>query len=334
MTWHGRLPEGVELRDHKPGKGFSLSVSIPGGEDGLHPLVCPDHPEHRFKAAVTSDKNGAGQAWCPYCGRHAAASEFMSAQRVVLDAAARAAAEQYVRDRLNKMMSDAFRGNKHVTFTPGRPAPRRSLPKVEIEPTRRVMTCNRCGAVAAVYGLAVYCCECGQLAPAQHLGEVLRVHRDRMEALDLLPADTRLLLDESGVTTVTYESTIKDGFGTLETYLKARFTEDAPAVAATLQSTVFQRLKQARDLYADHLGVDLVAAVGQGTWDALLQAASLRHVLTHNSGMIDAKFLKQNTEWPQAEGQRVHVSRAAAFGYLDALDAFTAGILAPAPDQP
>jgi hypothetical protein len=37
--------------------------------------------------------------------------------------------------------------------------------------------------------------------------------------------------------------------------------------------------------------VDLEAAGGSQVWAALLQAAAIRHVPTHNAGVIDAKFL-------------------------------------------
>jgi len=78
-----------------------------------------------------------------------------------------------------------------------------------------------------VYGLAIYCPSCGQLAPAQQFVELVRVQRDRLAALDGLDAQTRRNLVEAGVVTSIYESTFKDGFGALETYLKDRFQQDA-----------------------------------------------------------------------------------------------------------
>jgi hypothetical protein len=78
-----------------------------------------------------------------------------------------------------------------------------------------------------VYGLAIYCPACGQLAPAQQFAELVRVQRDRLAVLDGLDAPTRRDLMEAGVVSATYESTFKDGFGALETYLKGRFQQEA-----------------------------------------------------------------------------------------------------------
>ena len=58
-----------------------------------------------------------------------------------------------------------------------------------------------------MYGLAIYCPSCGQLAPAQQLVELVRVQRDRLAALDRLDAPTHRNLLETGVITSIYEST-------------------------------------------------------------------------------------------------------------------------------
>jgi hypothetical protein len=178
-----------------------------------------------------------------------------------------------------------------------------------------------------VYDLAIYCPSCGQLAPAQQLVELVRVQRDRLAALDGLDAQRRRDLVEAGVVTSIYESTFKDGFGALETYLKDRFQQEAKSVAKPPATTTFQRLLDTNELYQQHLGVDLEAAVGAQVWAALLQAAAIRHVLTHNAGVIDAKFLTRVTGWPQRVGERLQVRRADADRFLDVLEQFAAAVL-------
>ena len=73
--------------------------------------------------------------------------------------------------------------------------------------------------------------------------------------------------------------------------------------------------------------MDLAAAVGPDVWAALLEAAAIRHVLTHNAGIVDDKFLARMPDWSQTLGQRLHVSRSRAEGFLDALEAFAAQAL-------
>ena len=245
----GRLKRGLH-----PERNFAV------GDDGLAPLQCPADADHRFKVALTQSASGEPSGcYCPYCGTQAATDEFMADQMPLLEAAMEAAAEQYADQALDDILSKAF-GKRagarspsglfdvSISYQPGRPPPRRILPTYDIEPTRRTMRCNRCSEAFAVYGLAIYCPTCGQLAPAQQFAELIRVQRDRLPVFDGLDAQTRREFLEAGVVTSTYESTLKDGFGALETYLKNRFQQDAKNVTKPQATTTFQRLDDTNEL--------------------------------------------------------------------------------------
>jgi hypothetical protein len=146
-------------------------------------------------------------------------------------------------------------------------------------------------------------------------------------ALDRLDDQTRRDLVEAWVVTSIYESALKDGFGALETYVKNRFQQEAKNLTKPPTTTTFQRLQDTNELYQQHLGVELEAAVGAQVWAALLQAAAIRHVLTHNAGVIDAKFLTPVTGWPQRQEERLQVRRADADRFLDVLEQFAAAVL-------
>ncbi len=185
--------------------------------------------------------------------------------------------------------------------------------------------------VRRLYGLAVYCPNCGQLAPAQQFVELIRMHREGLAALDALPADVKRGLAESGVLSANYENTIKDGFGALETYLKARFETEAPHVTLRGKGNIFQRLDEAADLYRKHLGVDIPGLLGHRQWEHLKQIAAMRHVLVHNAGIVDAKFLDRPPDWPQRAGQRLQIKRTDAGGFLDLLDRLPTAVAKPSP---
>jgi hypothetical protein len=181
------------------------------------------------------------------------------------------------------------------------------------------MQCVACDERVAVYGLAIYCPNCGAMAPAQQFAELLRVQQDRLAVLDALPAEHKRALSDSGVLTATYESTIKDGFSSLETYLKARFITDAPQVSFAGKGAIFQRLPEAADLYREHLGIDLPGLAGREGWNHLRRVAAIRHVLVHNAGIVDAKFLDRLPDSPHQIGQRLSVKESDARRLLDVL---------------
>lgn len=333
-NWRDRLPEGVECQDKVP-DGFTLTVAMPTGDDGLLPLVCPVAPDHRFKVRVIqSSDESPGDCLCPYCGYTAPAWDFMPAQMARVQEAAAGFGEQYLQQLFSDIFGDAARGYSGSSSTgiswsyrPGTLPPTRSLPAYEIEPTRRSMTCLHCGETFAVYGLAIYCPKCGQLAPQQQFAELIRVQRDRLAALERLDDDIRRELEEAGVFTINYESTFKDGFTALETYLKNRFDREATNVTRQPSSMTFQRLDDTNALYVAHVGIDLRQRAGQALWDELQQAAAIRHVLAHNNGVIDDKFLARQPGWPQRLGERIQVRRTDVGSFVDALVRFTAAVL-------
>jgi len=326
-NWRDRLPEGVEYQDKTP-DGFTLTVAMPAGDDGLLPLVCPVEPDHRFKVRVIQGSGGSpSDCHCPYCGHIAPTWDFMPAQMARVQEAAAGFGEQYLQQLFSDMLGDMARRSSGWSYRPGTLPPTRSLPAYEIEPTRRSMTCLHCGETFAVYGLAIYCPECGQLAPQQQFTELVRVQRDRLAALERLDDDIQRELKEAGVFTINYESTFKDGFTALETYLKNRFDREATNVTKQPSTTTFQRLDDTNALYVAYVGIDLRQRAGQPLWDELQQAAAIRHVLVHNNGVIDDKFLARQPGWPQRLGERIQVRRTDVGSFVDALERFTAAVL-------
>jgi hypothetical protein len=317
------------------GGEYTIIVAMLTGDDSLVPLVCPVEPDHRIKVRVIQSSSGSSSdCHCPYCGHTAPTWDFLPAQMARVQAAAAGVGQQYLQQLFSDIFGDLDRRHSgssgagiSLSYRPGTPPPSRPLPAYEIEPTQRSMTCLHCGETFAVYGLVIYCPECGQLAPQQQLAELVRVQRDRLAALERLDDDIRRELKKAGVFTATYESTFKDGFTALETYLKNRFHREATNVAKQPLSTTFQRLDDTNALYVAYVGVDLRQRAGQPLWDELQQAAAIRHVLGHNNGVIDDKFLTRQPRWPQRLGERIQVRRADVDSFVDALERITAAVL-------
>ena len=76
------------------------------------------------------------------------------------------------------------------------------------------------------------------------------------------------------------------------------------------KGSVFQRLDDASQLYRDHLSIDFPAALGTSDWDRLCVLYGVRHLLTHNNGVVDAKHV---TRFPNSVvGKRVNATSADA----------------------
>jgi hypothetical protein len=46
----------------------------------------------------------------------------------------------------------------------------------------------------------------------------------------------------------------------------------------------------------------------------------MRHVLVHNAGIVDARFLDRLPKWPQQTGQRIQIKKSDASGFVTLLE--------------
>ena len=78
------------------------------------------------------------------------------------------------------------------------------------------------------------------------------------------------------------------------------------------KGNVFQRLDDSAQLYRDHLAIDLAAVLGATAWDRLCILYGVRHLLTHDNGVVDSKHLARFPSRGFVIGQRVSVIPADA----------------------
>ena len=175
------------------------------------------------------------------------------------------------------------------------------------------MTHEACGLTYAAFGLAVYCPRCGETAPHEQFAELMEVQRRALSLFDDLPSEKRAEYEATGVITRTYETSVKDTFGALETLLRDEFLARTPGGAALVKGrgNVFQRLGDASALYQEHLDVDLAGAAGDA-WTTCLEGMAVRHILVHNNGVIDERYIAAVPTAAAKLGTRVSLDRQTA----------------------
>lgn len=97
-----------------------LTISVPSDDDGFVTLQC-SFCDGRFKLTVNDfESDEVVQIFCPYCGLPNEGHELLTDE--VMEQA-NILAENYAKSLLNDFTSDlrkSFRGNKNVSFKPGR----------------------------------------------------------------------------------------------------------------------------------------------------------------------------------------------------------------------
>jgi sarcosine oxidase delta subunit len=338
-----RKPEGVG-DIHETEDGFEVPISIPADEDGYFGRECPAC-EAPFK--MRSDEYGALpdelELTCPYCGHREEHSAFMSsAQHERVMAAAEGLVQQWLHSEVNNMLGRTFdrrsstprRSGSFISidwsYTPGTPPPVRELPEAVEEQTRRIVECSTCGNHHAVYSATSFCPVCGPRPATEKVREAIVAAREALTVEDRLGEDERETLRAAGVFERFAVDAIESSVSLFEMFAREQFA-DRVADAATLtagKGNVFQRLDDTADLFSEHASVDMVGLAGADRWDRLKRAFVRRHVLMHNGGIVDQKFLDRVPDSDLRLGQRLVVRRSDAAQALDDLEAIVGAVSA------
>jgi len=81
---------------------------------------------------------------------------------------------------------------------------------------------------------------------------------------------------------------------------------DAEVVKTKIQhiKTSFQNLNRSKSIFTDEFGTDIFQVLNSEDLEFLQVQFSKRHVLTHNLGLVDEKYLTQVKSW-QKPGQEI-----------------------------
>ena len=320
--WDGlerfRMAPGADLVG-RDGDSFKVRVSIPGDEHGFFGRQCPSC---RQIFRVDGDDYEALPddlvLWCVYCGHHQDHSEFMTQQQ--LDRALRAAGDLGVQI-VGQALDDAFRGFRSSRRRPSRsrsglsisiqyrskPFYPEPLPGIDEEKLVRSRTCAGCSLRYAVFGEHRFCPVCGKLPPMVVALDALSAETARLDGLGQVPAALAASLREQGVFTRLWVDTLENLVGVVETLSSAVFRAAVPDAQQRLngKGNIFQRLDDTADLFIAAGYPDLRGAVDADSWQRLLEFWAMRHVFTHNDGLVDAKFLTKVPTSLLGIGQRL-----------------------------
>lgn len=335
-----RKPEGVGDIEYTD-DGFTTGVSIPLDEDGFLGRECPAC-EGPFK--IHGDDYDAlpedPVLTCPYCGHEQDHSSFLTRAQVErVDAAVNAIAEQYVHGALNDMLGNAFGGPKQrsrpgsfisieTSYTPGSPPPIKALPEIVEERVRRIVQCSSCGNRHAVFSASSFCPICGPRPAAETVLEALTAAREALAMEDRFGEDERETLRAAGVFERFAVDAIESTVSLFEMFAREQFARRV-ADAATHSAgkgNVFQRVDDTAALFSEHASVDVVELVGAARWERLKRAFARRHVLTHNGGIVDQKFLDRVPDSGLKLGQKLVIRRVDAAQALDDVEAVVRAI--------
>lgn len=311
-----------------------VSVPVASDEKGYLDCQCPSETcEFFFKVNAEDWKNIVKdeEVWCPFCRHEAPAKQWCSKAQIEH---AKEQALAFVKDEIhNALVSGARQFNQSqpkngfITMSmtvSGGPVVSKVIPAQAAEAMQLEIACEQCHTRFAVIGSAYFCPACGHNSVTQTFADSLRKIRAKLDNIETV----RIAItesagkDESELTCRSLlESGLSDGVVAFQKYCDGLY-----AKFGTSATNVFQRLDQGSNLW--------VAAVGKGydSWltpDELAELNVLfqrRHILAHNEGIVDQKYIAKSGDATYKVGQRIVVARQDVLAMLSYLDKLGVGL--------
>ncbi len=310
---------------------FSMQVELPVDAVGMVARECTDET---CSPGVFKVKGGTGitsghkEAYCPYCRAAADPEDFATreqlryAEDVAADEAA-AGAERMFADALG------LGPNRKLTMDGGlfpieismEVSPRPPVRRPWEQQFRRDLTCPHCTVEHAVYGLAVWCPDCGRDIFTTHVETESQVLRAMLNDIERRSAELGPRVAARDI-----ENGLEDVVSTFEVALKAmtrrRLLADGNSVQEvndTMKKEIrnrFQGYEGAAKLLNQLFSLDITGALAPEALKRFKRTLEKRHPITHNLGIVDRKYLER-VRTSEAEGRDVNVDEQEVLEALD-----------------
>lgn len=319
---------------------YTMRIELPTDSVGMtarectHSACSPGAFKIKYGTGLSEEQT---EAFCPYCRSSADPEEFATSEQLQY---AEDIAMKEVEDGLERMIKSAFgmgSSNKKkygdgliTTEMSYKRSGRRHVRRPREEQLRRDVTCPTCTLEHAVYGLAVWCPDCGADIFMTHVEAEIEVLRSMLNDVERRSSDLGPRVAARDI-----ENGLEDVVSIMEAAFKAmarrRLVLDGKAdddVDRTMGKKVrnrFQSYDGAVETLDQLFGFDAAGILEPASVDRLKHTLEKRHPITHNLGIVDRKYLEK-VRTGEAEGRDVSLDESEVLTALDTVLGLIRGV--------
>jgi hypothetical protein len=291
--------------------GWEGRIALYTDDDGYFGRRCPDTSCHAFFKLRTDEYDAAPESLeltCPECGYTGHHQRFQTPEQKRRGEAAvhelgAAVADQLLREFSRKLGTTRFKGGR-IEWKAQRNPPRRlgHIPSYIERATIRLFECPR-GHSAVIYDLLAFCPWCGADTPPRAVfDDSLAAQRRLLALIEEQPEEARADIEARGGVTSQAERALTAAVAASQNLAKRLHTQaDKSAPKGNPWQNVDRLTKQWRKTFK----VELLDGMEEGTQKTLRLAFARRHVLEHNGGVIDDRYVAQTGEG--VVGRRIRI---------------------------
>lgn len=303
---------------------ISMPITICSDEKGYFDRECPNEEcLYTFKILMKDweEKVSDDEVHCPLCGHIDTADKWWTQQQLEqLNPIITGVAENYSK-KLDKVFGDFARSTRHnkyirVTYKPSRRVSFSNNPIGQREEWETEICCDKCGTHYSVIGSAYFCPCCGFNSAVNSFNDSLDSIGKMLDSLCEMKA---MLADKYNTDTAEkmcrsmLESSIGDMVSAFQKFASCKY-EELSRKASRIND--FQIVEKGSCLFEAETGKKYSDWLSAGELAFMELMFQRRHLLEHNNGMVDQRYLDKSDDTSYSLGQRIVVKEADAQSLL------------------
>jgi len=299
---------------------FTIPMSIESDSKGYFDRQCPNpNCEYVFKVNTNDwkDKFSDEAVYCPRCGHCDKSDKWFTHKQVeAIKERATPFVKNLIQKELGQMFSDMARRSQNnsfvkITYKPGSMCPTNNTPIFSMKEWELDIVCEKCEARYSVVGCAYFCPCCGHNSVEQIFFDSLNTTEKMIESADNIK-ETMSQQCGQDIAQAAYNTLVEKALGNivsafqnyaLHFYKKLSNNESARA-------NDFQIIEKGDELFKSTTGKSYGDYLTQREISELVILFQKRHVLEHNNGLVDEKYIQRSRDNSYKIGQRIIVRKS------------------------
>lgn len=295
--------------------GINIPVEFTPDEKGYFDRQCPNEKcEYIFKIFMKDWKENVSdeKVFCPMCGHIAPSDHWYTHEQLEsIQGIIASYAQSYISNELDKIfeeMARSMRNNKYiqVTYKPGKRISFVNNPIGQRAEWELEITCEKCQTKYSVVGSAFFCPCCGYNAVGRVFNESLDTVEKMIESID----DIYVTFEKSygkdkaeSMCRALIEGTLGDIVSAFQKYAEVIYRHIRPDKKIRVND--FQIIEKGSNLFKEATGMGYDSWLFKSEIEDTNLLFQQRHILEHNNGLIDERYIENSGDKSYRIGQRV-----------------------------
>lgn len=315
---------------------MEIPITIHSDEKGYFDRECPnENCLYTFKINMQDwkEKVSDDEVHCPMCGHIDTADKWWTQEQLE---SMQEIAASYAMSMITKELDKAFgklarstRNNKFlkITYKPSRKITFQNNPIGQSEEWETDITCEKCGTRYSVIGSAYFCPCCGHNSAVSAFNE----STDSIEKmLKSLPEMKQLLTESYGrdkaetMCRGLLESSLGDIVSAFQKFASCHYDKLTGEISRVND---FQIIEKGSQLFKDAAGKGYEEWLSDQELHDMNMLFQRRHLIEHNNGMVDQKYVDKSGDHSYVIGQRLVVKENDAYALLTIIKKLAKGLM-------